>query len=584
MKSFDKFSNEEYLVNEGLGDLISPIVKRILPAIEKWIPKVFNSNTWKKIIGFAEVGMPAAARVLTTLERKELTKSLSVYSDVLGAELVEGFINYTYVSADKLVIASRGGGQIELKYIFSMVEQSKAGKLNKEILERFIKILPERFKNGELCASRFRQAMSGNIKNVPKLSVTKGIRFSPNEDSKILRNIIEIEKYWDKSKWTQQELQRGYKEIVEELDIAVSPDEYLLKKIPAEEAYNKWIEYLNDEVKLGMMTQTECDDAIIRLGKLDKKNWSLETQKLPDSIKYLKRIVRYRIWDKQSYLKSTGKTELRDLGNCETVNVGGKTEKIINILPENYPNKPSRDELKNLFYHEISHGKDVALNKSAKYSKSYKPVADETIDGKGFYKSTTRGKKGKVKEVMKEWDFYKNYFIHTIENKVRFRASLEDMKFNANEWLTNRVNQYRGVGWNELESRKRGMVDTINWLKSVNNFLKSSSEYMDAAKKQDFSKVSQEGKESIHHFWELVSTYKVGNANYEWLEALKKDNPKGFKEYSKKLATQIDEWIDKLSPQAFESSKFKYLKEFREEDYFFLYTNKLLNLFYETRD
>jgi len=392
----------------------------------------------------------------------------------LGDDLIKSITSNVMKVNGKFTMVSRLGNVLEIEKVIKLSKGVKEGKLP---LDKFIKILPEKFPDGELCASRFRKALTGLEAKVPKLEVTKGIKFSPKEQTKIVRNLIEIEKHWNKSTWTNLERQRGYKEFVDEMEIQILPNEFTTKRVSAKEYYDNGLELLQKELDLGNITQKEFDEIKAGFGEIDWKNWAwdIRKEKLPNNVKYAKRKVKFRIWDKKEYLQANNIEEYAAQGNCETgLDHSGQTESIVNIFPENYQGKPNRETVKNLIYHEISHAKDAGLGNKSQvkgYRKDYRPSPDVDLTqvDKKYY--TTFSKEGKPTK--KEWDFYKNYFVHPIENKVIFRATLEDIKTNINKWLKSRIKEYNEVGYDDIKSKKAAMKDTIGWLRDVQGFLKS---------------------------------------------------------------------------------------------------------------
>ena len=181
------------------------------------------------------------------------------------------------------------------------------------------------------------------------------------------------------------------------------------------------------------------------------------------------------------------------------------------------------------------------------YRKDYRPSADVDLTqvDKKYY--TTFSKKGKPTK--KEWDWYKNYFVHPIENKVIFRSTLEDIKTNINKWLKSRIKEYNEVGYDDIKSKKAAMKDTIGWLRDVQEFLKSSQG-------GEITELMRVKKQRFDDF--------LGGANFDlnWFRSLKKDNPDGYKEYAKKLSIQINDWIEKLSTKAYENITIDRFNEF----------------------
>lgn len=525
--------------------------------------KLFNWKGWLKKTPKVKPGQLGAD------DLKLVNSLLSKVESQLGDELIDLLRKNVKLVEGKPVMVTRAGNVLDLEKVTRIVQGVKSGKVD---LDKFIKILPEKFSDGTLCASKFRQQLSGQVSKVPSLAVTKGIKFSPQDQSKVLKNLNKIKQYWNKSTWTEAERKQGFKEIEDELEIAVLPESVKSKRVSKED-HKKWIdETLDKELEMGTINQQEYD--FIKKENEDWfNNWSkfkyqslpmVQGVPIPNSVIYAKRTVRFKIWDKEIYLKHTGEKDVTG-GQCYLIVNDGKTESIIDIFPDSYGKEfPGIERLKSLIYHEITHAKDASLfgSRGVGYRKNYVTSTSnrlEDIDGKKFYKSTqkVRGKKGKTKQVMKEYDYYKNYFVHEIENRAIFRESLETMKVNANEWLRKRIDQYKKLGWDDLESKKRGMQDTINWLRDSKQFLKSVDSLIAAGKiksgESTWKDVPLDITTNINHFWQLVGNYRIGNVSYTWIKELRDRNPEAWKVYSKKLATQIDEWINKLSPQAFES-------------------------------
>lgn len=545
MKNFNTFSKDLDSINEGLEKLIP----------RKWIIKLFRNKSWRKILGLEDIKI--SKRALTQTEKSNLLQSINHLKNIGDESLITDLLDAAFMENDKLVILSRQGNKIDLKFILAILDMHNANKLDKEVFEKFIKILPEKFPDGQLCASRFRLAMGGNkLTRIPNLKVSKGIKFSLKEDSKIIKQVINLEKYWDKSTWTPKEVEQGYKEFTEVMDIALGL-ETGLKSVKT--GKKQWaIDYFTNELKQGSITKQEFETFVKEIEKW--KDWELQTQVLPYSLRYAPREISIRIWDKQKFMQKysglidpTG--DYKPRANAMNDEIDGKTSVILNWIPENWSSKPTRETLRNIFYHEAGHAKDVSYK--LKVPKDYRPQPEFTDEvGKGFYKTFHKGK-----EKIKEWDFYKNYFIHQVENKVITRAALEDMRSNANKWLKSRHQAYKDVGWDDLNSRKGSTQDTIEWFKSIKDFLRKSEKFMNASG-DDWKQLSKEDLISVRNFWDLMSSFDVESFNLVWLKELRNKNPKEFKIYAKKLATQIDEWIEKLKPQAFESTKYKYLIDF----------------------
>jgi hypothetical protein len=489
------------------------------------------------------VKIPQAAGE-TSDDIQKLYKNLTKMKGLVGEELFQNFVKGSVFTQGEWKLVTRTGNLWSVEKVSAAIKAAKEGRIQ---MDKLIKILPERFPNGQYCASSVRTELTGKPVVVPRFKVEQGVKFSQADEIKTLKAYDECLRNFDQSTWTEAERQLGHKKITTELEMTTA-DEYQYKQKNVEDRKKFMQEHIDKEKARGLISEVEYKNLQSLVDKMPKYGWDWE--KLPNTLKTGKRKVDFEIWDNAAYETKFGTKPTSWGHHTRLDDKDGRTRHIIRLFPDNIKYSTGAkipiSELrrnpkwsKNLFFHEVGHGKDPALTKSPKIRRGYASTADgqdpkfvskENPDGNWYWGQDKKGQK-----IQKPWDRDINYFIHPIENVAIFAAASKDLARTLNNYLKEEINSsIRILGMGKQQARKEAMQSIEQKLKDWEDYLKNTATTEDIA----------------------FPLEDIGSENSKWLTKLRAKRPSEYRKYIKKIQTQISDWRVKQRKVAYESLRF----------------------------